>query len=137
MNGTALYQGVATVFLAQVFGVELELGTLALVVITAVAASIGSPATPGVGIVVLAMVLDTAGIPAGGVGLIMGVDRILDMSRTAVNVTGDLVAAVLLDRHAVGHSSAQVQLAAEAAREADRAESGGDVIIGGPEPVGS
>lgn len=98
MNGTALYQGVATIFLAQVFGVDLSLGALTLVVITAVASSIGSPATPGVGIVILSMVLETAGIPASGIGLIMGVDRILDMSRTAVNVGGDLVASVILDQ---------------------------------------
>ncbi len=98
MNGTALYQGVATVFLAQVFSIELTLGQLALVVVTSVAASIGSPATPGVGIVILSMVLSTAGIPAAGLALILGVDRILDMSRTAVNVTGDVVAAVVLDR---------------------------------------
>jgi len=98
MNGTALYQGVATVFLAQVFGVDLGMSALLLVVVTAVGASIGSPGTPGVGIVILAMVLETAGIPAAGIVLIMGVDRILDMSRTAVNVAGDLVAAKLMNR---------------------------------------
>ncbi|MDF1754518.1 MAG: dicarboxylate/amino acid:cation symporter [Verrucomicrobiales bacterium] len=98
MNGTALYQGVATIFLAQVFNVDLSIGQLVLVVITAVAASIGSPATPGVGIVILAMVLSTAGIPAAGIGLIIGVDRILDMSRTSVNVTGDLVAAAFVSQ---------------------------------------
>ncbi len=98
MNGTALYQGVATVFLAQVFGLELSMGQLALVVVTAVAASIGSPATPGVGIVILSMVLTAAGVPTAGIGLVMGVDRILDMSRTVVNVTGDLVAATVLSQ---------------------------------------
>lgn len=98
MNGTALYQGVATVFLAQVFSVDLSTGALLLVIVTAVGASIGSPGTPGVGIVILAMVLETVGIPAAGVVLIMGVDRILDMSRTAVNVCGDLVAAKLMNR---------------------------------------
>lgn len=98
MDGTALYQGVATMFLAQAFGIELGIGALALVVVTAVAASIGAPATPGVGIVVLATVLSGVGIPPAGVAIILGVDRILDMSRTAVNVTGDLTAAVLLDR---------------------------------------
>ncbi len=107
MNGTALYQGVATVFLAQVFGIELSVGALALVVITAVAASIGSPATPGVGIVILAMVLSSAGVPAAGLGLIIGVDRILDMSRTAVNVTGDLVACKILDRYLDGDTGDQ------------------------------
>ena len=98
MNGTALYQGVATMFLAQVFGVDLGMSALLLVVVTAVGASIGSPGTPGVGIVILAMVLDTVGIPSAGIVLIMGVDRILDMSRTAVNVAGDLVAAKLMNR---------------------------------------
>ena len=98
MNGTALYQGVATIFLAQIFGVDLGLSALLLVIVTAVGASIGSPGTPGVGIVILAMVLETAGIPTAGIVLIMGVDRILDMSRTAVNVCGDLVAAKLMNR---------------------------------------
>lgn len=98
MNGTALYQGVATIFLAQVFGVDLATSALLLVIVTAVGASIGSPGTPGVGIVILAMVLETAGIPSAGIVLIMGVDRILDMSRTAVNVCGDLVAAKLMNR---------------------------------------
>lgn len=98
MNGTALYQGVATVFLAQVYGVDIGTGGLALVVVMAVGASIGSPATPGVGIVILAMVLSSVGIPPEGVGLLMGVDRILDMSRTSINVAGDLVASKLMNR---------------------------------------
>ncbi len=98
MNGTALYQAIAAVFLAQVFNIDIGLGGMALVVIMAVGASIGSPGTPGVGIVILATTLATIGVPATGVALIMGVDRILDMSRTAINVTGDLVAAKLMDR---------------------------------------
>ncbi len=98
MNGTALYQGVATIFLAQIFGVDLSLGALSILVLTAVGASIGSPATPGVGIVILSMVMSTVGIPAAGIALIMGVDRILDMSRTSVNVAGDIVAATFLDK---------------------------------------
>lgn len=98
MNGTALYQGVATVFLAQVFDVQLGVFGLALVVVTAVSASIGSPATPGAGIVILAMVLQGVGVPTAGLALVLGVDRILDMSRTAVNVTGDLTACVVLHR---------------------------------------
>ena len=105
MTGTALYQGVATVFLAQIFGIELAPSSLVLVVVMAVAASIGSPATPGVGIVILAMVLESVGIPASGVVLLMGVDRLLDMSRTSVNVMGDLVACTVLDRLA-GHRGA-------------------------------
>ncbi len=97
MNGTALYQAVATIFLAQVYGIELGMGSMALVVAMAVGASIGSPATPGVGIVILAMVLQTVGVPPAGIALIMGVDRILDMCRTAINVTGDLVTCRLME----------------------------------------
>lgn len=97
MNGTALYQAVATVFLAQVYGIDLSVGSMTLVVAMAVGASIGSPATPGVGIVILAMVLQSVGVPAAGIALIMGVDRILDMCRTAINVTGDLVACQLME----------------------------------------
>lgn len=98
MNGTALYQGVAAIFLAQVYGIDIGLSGMLLIVVTAVGASIGSPATPGVGIVILALVLDTVGIPSAGIALIMGVDRLLDMSRTAVNVCGDIVASTTLDR---------------------------------------
>lgn len=98
MNGTALYQGVAAIFLAQVYGIDIGVGGLTLIVLTAVGASIGSPATPGVGIVILASILASVGVPPAGVALIMGVDRILDMSRTALNVAGDLVACVLLNR---------------------------------------
>jgi Na+/H+-dicarboxylate symporter len=105
MDGTALYQGAATVFLAQVFGIDLSLGALVLVVVTTVGASIGSPATPGVGIVILATVLGTVGIPASGIALIIGVDRILDMSRTAINVTGDLTACTVMDRWVGGKST--------------------------------
>ena len=125
MAGTALYHGVATVFLAQVFGVELSLDATVLVVVTAVAASIGSPATPGVGIVVLSTVLRSAGIPVAGIALLMGVDRILDMARTAVNVTGDLCAAALLDHVLKGGKSA----AQERAEEQTRESSGQDVVV--------
>lgn len=96
MAGTALYQVVATLFLAQVFQVDVGLSQLLLVAVLAIGASIGSPGTPGIGIVILAMLLASVGIPAAGVALIIGVDRILDMSRTLVNVTGDLVAASIV-----------------------------------------
>lgn len=98
MDGTALYQMVAAVFLTQAFGVDLSLGELILLMVTTVGASIGSPSTPGVGIVILATILQTVGVPAAGIALIIGVDRVLDMSRTAVNVTGDLTACVVLGR---------------------------------------
>ncbi|MGI1679569.1 MAG: dicarboxylate/amino acid:cation symporter [Cellvibrionaceae bacterium] len=91
MTGTAMYQGVATVFLAQVFSVDLSLSSYLFIVTMAIAASIGSPATPGAGIIILSMVLEGVGIPAAGIALILGVDRILDMCRTAVNVLGDVV----------------------------------------------
>jgi Na+/H+-dicarboxylate symporter len=100
MAGTALYQVVATVFLAQVFNVDIGISGLLLVVVLAVGASIGSPGTPGIGIVILAMLLGSMGIPVSGIALIIGVDRILDMCRTAVNVTGDLIACTVLDRKA-------------------------------------
>jgi Na+/H+-dicarboxylate symporter len=98
MNGTALYQGVAAMFLAQAYGIDVGLSSMALIVAMAVGASVGSPATPGVGIVVLAMVVGTIGVPAEGVALLLGVDRILDMSRTAINVAGDLVASKVMNR---------------------------------------
>ena len=92
MNGTALYQSVATVFLAQVFGVELSLFSLLLIVAITVGASIGAPSAPGIGIVILTTVLASVGIPIAGIALILGADRLLDMSRTAINVRGDLTA---------------------------------------------
>jgi Na+/H+-dicarboxylate symporter len=98
MAGTALYQVVAAVFLTQVFDVSVSLGDLVLLSVTTIGASIGSPSSPGAGIVILATILQGMGIPPGGVALIMGVDRILDMSRTAINVTGDLVGCVVLER---------------------------------------
>jgi Na+/H+-dicarboxylate symporter len=97
MTGTALYQAVAAMFLAQVFGVEVSPAGMGLVIAMTVGASIGSPATPGVGIVILSMVVTSIGVPAAGVALVMGVDRILDMARTAVNVSGDLAASRLME----------------------------------------
>ena len=132
MDGTALYQAVATVFLAQVTGVDLGFAALVFIVITAVGASIGAPSTPGVGIVLLAMVLSRAGIPGEAIALIIGVDRILDMCRTTVNVTGDLVASAVMDRWVGGEESAAAERAAQAARDAQREESGRDVIVEEP-----
>lgn len=89
MDGTAIMQGVATVFIAQAFGLELGLSDYLLVIATATLASVGTAGVPGVGLVTLAMVLQQVGLPVEGIALIIGVDRILDMVRTAVNVTGD------------------------------------------------
>jgi len=98
MGGTALYQGVAAVFLAQVFNVELGVSGMLLITLMATGAAIGSPGTPGVGIVILATILSSVGIPPTGIAIILGVDRILDMCRTAVNVTGDIVACLVVER---------------------------------------
>ncbi|MFQ3170489.1 MAG: Na+/H+-dicarboxylate symporter [Oleispira sp.] len=89
MDGTAIMQGVATVFIAQAFGLDLGLMDYLLVIMTATLASVGTAGVPGVGLVTLAMVLQQVGLPVEGIALIIGVDRILDMVRTAVNVTGD------------------------------------------------
>ena len=89
MDGTAIMQGVATVFIAQVYGVDLSMGDFVAVVLTATLASIGTAGVPGVGLIMLAMVLQQVGLPVEGIALIIGVDRILDMLRTAVNITGD------------------------------------------------
>lgn len=129
MNGTALYQGVAAIFLAQVFGIDISLGGMALIVLTAVGASIGAPATPGVGIVILSMVLGSVGVPAAGIALIMGVDRILDMSRTAINVSGDLVAAKLMDVWVGSKTSRKDELRTETEQNRLRENSGEDVLI--------
>lgn len=98
MDGTALYQVVAAVFLTQVFGIDLSLNELLLLTATTIGASIGTPSTPGVGIVILATILQGIGVPVHGIALILGVDRILDMCRTTVNVTGDLAACAVMDR---------------------------------------
>ncbi len=103
MDGTALYQGAAAVFLAQVFGVDLSSTALFLILLTSVGASIGSPATPGMGIVILATILTSVGIPTAGIAIILGVDRILDMCRTALNVTGDLAASMVMNRWLGNH----------------------------------
>jgi Na+/H+-dicarboxylate symporter len=98
MDGTAIMQGVATVFIAQVYGVDLTTTTLLTVIVTATLASVGTAAVPGAGLVTLAMVLAQAGLPVEGIALILGVDRLLDMVRTVVNVTGDVVVTLIVAR---------------------------------------
>ncbi|WP_158970155.1 dicarboxylate/amino acid:cation symporter [Paraglaciecola sp. L3A3] len=96
MDGTAIMQGVATVFIAQVYVVDLALSDYMMVIITATLASIGTAGVPGVGLIMLAMVLTQVGLPVEGIALIIGVDRLLDMTRTAVNVTGDCMVACIV-----------------------------------------
>ncbi|MGI9551021.1 MAG: dicarboxylate/amino acid:cation symporter [Aurantibacter sp.] len=98
MDGTALFQCVTTLFMAQAYGMELSVLNLILITFTVVAASIGTPAIPGGGVIVLASVLQSAGIPIDGLIVIIGIDRILGMFRTAVNVTGDLTACLIFNK---------------------------------------
>jgi len=96
MDGTAIMQGVATVFIAQVYGIDLGLADYLMVILTATLASVGTAGVPGVGLIMLAMVLQQVGLPVEGIALIIGVDRLLDMTRTAVNVTGDCTVACIV-----------------------------------------
>ncbi len=96
MDGTSMYQAVATVFIAQVYGIDLDLGAQLTIIFTAVLASIGTAPVPGVGIVMLIIVLRSVHVPEEGIALILGVDRFLDMCRTVLNVSGDAVVAVIM-----------------------------------------
>ena len=106
MDGTAMMQGVATVFIANLYGVELGLTGYVTVVVTAVLASIGTAAVPSVGLVMLTLVFNQVGLPVEAIGIIIGVDRLVDMTRTAVNVTGDAVVTTI-----VAKSERQIDLA--------------------------
>lgn len=94
MDGTAIYQGVCAVFIATCYGIDLTLGQMITIVITATLASIGTAGVPGAGVIMLAMVLESVGLPVAGIGLVIGIDRIFDMGRTVVNITGDAACAV-------------------------------------------
>lgn len=96
MDGTAIMQGVATVFIAQAYGIDLSTSQLLMVVLTATLASIGTAGVPGVGLIMLAMVLQQVNLPVEGIALIIGIDRLLDMTRTVVNVTGDCTVACIV-----------------------------------------
>jgi DAACS family dicarboxylate/amino acid:cation (Na+ or H+) symporter len=98
MDGTAIMQGVATVFIANVYAVHLTMGDYLSVILTATLASIGTAGVPGVGLIMLAMVLGQVGLPVEGIALIIGVDRLLDMMRTTVNVTGDAAVSCVIAR---------------------------------------
>ena len=113
MDGTAIYQGVCAIFIAQVFGIDLTLGQQFTIVMTAVLASIGTAGVPGSGMIMLAMVLQSVGLPVEGVALVAGVDRILDMMRTTVNVTGDAAVATCVD-------AMQKRITARKARKAEK-----------------
>jgi Na+/H+-dicarboxylate symporter len=97
MDGTAIYQGVCAVFVAQVYGLDLTLGQQLTVILTGTLASIGAAGVPGAGLIMLTMVLQSINLPLEGIALIAGIDRVLDMARTTINVTGDASAAVIVD----------------------------------------
>lgn len=130
MDGTALFHGAATLFLTQVYGIEMSIGMLVALVATAIGASIGTPATPGVGIIILSVVLSSVGIPVEGVALIVGIDRVLELFRTATNVTGDLVAATVIDRFIPHAPSYAAEMEAQQAVEATQQATGEDVVTG-------
>jgi len=98
MDGTAIYQGVAAVFIAQVYGIDLTIGMMATIVLSATLASIGTAGVPGAGSIMLTMVLQSVGLPLEGLGLILGIDRIFDMGRTAMNITGDAVCTTIISK---------------------------------------
>ncbi len=96
MDGTAIMQGAATIFIAQVYGIDLGMNAILTVILTATLASVGTAGVPGVGLIMLSMVLQAVGLPIEGIALIIGIDRILDMARTAINITGDAVCTLII-----------------------------------------
>ena len=97
MDGTAIYQGVCAIFIAQIFGIDLTLSQQLTIILTATLASIGTAGVPGSGMIMLAMVLQSVGLPLEGIALVAGIDRILDMGRTVVNITGDAACAICVN----------------------------------------
>ncbi|OIN09116.1 dicarboxylate/amino acid:cation symporter [Oceanisphaera psychrotolerans] len=98
MDGTALYQGICAVFVAQAFGIDLAVSDYMLIIMTATLGSIGTAGVPGAGLIMLSLVLTTVGLPLEGLAIVAGIDRILDMARTSVNVCGDLMVSVLIGK---------------------------------------
>ena len=96
MDGTAIYQGVCAVFIASCFGIQLTFSQMLTIVLTATLASIGTAGVPGAGMIMLAMVLQSVGLPVEGIALVAGIDRIFDMGRTTVNITGDASCAIIV-----------------------------------------
>ena len=96
MDGTAIYQGVCAIFIASCYGIDLTLGQMVTIVLTATLASVGTAGVPGAGMIMLAMVLTSVGLPIDGIALVAGVDRIFDMGRTTLNITGDASCAIIV-----------------------------------------
>ncbi|MGI5962351.1 MAG: dicarboxylate/amino acid:cation symporter [Lawsonibacter sp.] len=98
MDGTAIYQGVCAVFIAKAYGIDLTIGQMLTIVLTATLASVGTAGVPGAGMVMLAMVLQSVNVPVEGIALVAGIDRVFDMGRTTVNITGDAACAIIVSR---------------------------------------
>jgi Na+/H+-dicarboxylate symporter len=128
MGGTACYHGIAAIFMAQLFSIDLSPSAILALMMTSLGASIGAPATPGVGIMILAGVLASAGIPLAGLTLIIGLDQVLERVRCVMNVTGDLVACVVMDRFGGGKMTLEEEIQREQAFEAARQGSNADVL---------
>ena len=105
MDGTALYMGVCTLFIANVFGIDLTFGQMMMVVLTGTLASIGTAGVPGAGLIMLAMVLQSVGLPIEGLALVAGIDRVLDMFRTCLNITGDGAVTIVMDQEEKKHAA--------------------------------
>ncbi|SDP59297.1 dicarboxylate/amino acid:cation symporter [Selenomonas ruminantium] len=103
MDGTALYMGVCSLFIANVFGIDLTMGQMLMIILTGTLASIGTAGVPGAGLIMLAMVLQTAGLPLEGLALVAGIDRVLDMFRTCLNITGDGAVTIVMDQEEKKH----------------------------------
>lgn len=108
MDGTALYMGVCSLFIANVFGVDLTMGQMLMIILTGTLASIGTAGVPGAGLIMLAMVLQTAGLPLEGLALVAGIDRVLDMFRTCLNITGDSAVTIVMDQEEKKHGGMAV-----------------------------
>ena len=98
MDATAIMQGIATVFIANLYGIDLFFSDYISIILTATLASIGTAGVPGVGIIMLGMVLNQVGLPLEGIAIVMGVDRFLDMLRTSINITGDSMVTLVINK---------------------------------------
>ncbi len=106
MDGTSVYMGVCSLFIANVFGIDLSFGQMAMIVLTGTLASIGTAGVPGAGLIMLAMVLQSVGLPLEGLALVAGIDRVLDMFRTCLNITGDAAVACVINESEKKYSKA-------------------------------
>ena len=110
MDGTAAYQGVCALFIAQLYGIDLTASQYMTIIVTGTLASIGTAGVPGAGFIMLTMILTSLGLPLEGSALIAGIDRILDMPRTSVNITGDAAVTLLVDKSEKKHAEAEAPL---------------------------